>query len=83
MKVYGIEEENKNVPYYKRFWDKESLGIEEIDYVKINRFFTRDKSYNPYIMDKLKYYEKLIGDGKEACMLAMQKREINNKKRFD
>lgn len=32
-KVYGIEEENKNVPYYKRFWDKESLRAERIDII--------------------------------------------------
>ena len=31
-KIYGIEEENKNVPYYKRFWDKESLGAKWIDF---------------------------------------------------
>lgn len=31
-KIYGIEDENKNVPYYKRFWDKESLGSERMDF---------------------------------------------------
>lgn len=59
-----------------------SEAIEEINYIKTDRFFTSDKSYDSDIKDKLKYYEKLISDGKEACMLAMQKREKKNKKRF-
>lgn len=57
-----------------------SEAIEEINYIKTDRFFTSDKSYDSDIKDKLKYYEKLISDGKEACMLAMQKRELKNKK---
>lgn len=59
-----------------------SKAIEEIASIKKDPFFTNNRKYELYMKDKLNYYEKLIIDGKEACVLAMQEREIKNKKRF-